>query len=326
LASLQLPADLAIEGVDLDGEVILPEGRVHVVITGGGLQAGKDGKWALNADFVGANTTTLKVRGELGARLVSPRDFDRMELALTVEAKSPKAPKGATLAVDLRAERSAQGETYTAVLSTGTRAVVNVDMTLPSGQKPLTGEWKLDVTRADATPFALGHALPDFAAKGHGVFSSDRSLARLSATGTLDAWVDKLGALQPELAALGRLDFGADFDLSSQNQLVRINRCDLRLNAGSKPVVSISALQPIEFNRGTGALTAPPSASTELMSLSIDGLPLAWAKPFLGDLSVTGQDMTGAFTVLARNDGLAMRTTRPLTLTNLEVVQRGRKI
>jgi len=326
LASLQLPADLAIEGVDLDGEVILPEGRVHVVITGGGLKAGKEGKWALSADFVGADTTTVKVRGELEARLVSPRDFDRMELALTIEAKSPKAPEGATLAVNLRAERSVQGETYAAVLSTGTRAVVSVDVTLPSGQSPLTGEWKLDVTKADANPFALGHALPDFAAKGHGVFSSDRSLARLSATGTLEAWVDKLGALQPELAALGRLDFGAGFDLSSQNQLVRINRCDLRLNAEGKAVVSMSALQPVEFNRSTGALTAPPSASTELMSLTIDGLPLAWTKPFLGDLSLTGQDLTGAFTVLARNEGLAMRTTRPLTLTNLEVVQRGRKL
>jgi hypothetical protein len=326
LADLQLPVDLAIDGVDLSGEVILPEGPIQVVITGGGLAAGHEGNWVIAADFTGTDKTQLTVRGNLVAHLSAPRSFDRIELSLSAAATGPQFPLGAQLEVKLNAARESQGETYTAVLRSGPRELVNVNLAIPKGTSPLTGSWKIDVATADSTPFALGHALPDFVAKGHGDFSADRSLVHIKATGLLNAWGEKLGQLRPELAALGRLDFYAGFDLASQDQLVRINRCDLRLSTGSKPVVSVTVLQPIELNRISGALTAAPGANAELINIVIDGIPLAWAQPFMGDLVLTGRDLNGTFTVSALRGGVAMQTSTPLTLHDLALSQNGRPL
>jgi hypothetical protein len=328
-ARLQLPVDLAIDGIDLEGDVILPEGRIHVAITGGGLTAGHEGKWAILATAVRPEATPLTVKGELIARLVTPRSFDRIELALTVAATrspSPQPSAGESLSVNLRATSEAKSETYAAVLRSGPRELLNLNLALPIGTEPLTGSWSLDVTTADVTPFAFGHALPDFEAKGNGAFSTDRTFTQIKTSGSLDAWVDQLALLRPEFASLGRLDLRASYDLSTLDQLVRLNRFDLRLSAGTKPVVSITALHPIAFNRTTGALAAAPGASPELMSLVIDGIPLAWAQPFLGAIELTGQDLRGAFIVLASNGGLSLRNSQPLTLANLTVAQRGRAL
>ncbi|MCS6242816.1 MAG: hypothetical protein H2172_03010 [Opitutus sp.] len=326
-ARLKLHFDLAIDGIDLEGDVILPEGRIHVAITGGGLKAGHEGKWAIIATVVGTDATPMTVQGELVARLMTPRSFDRIELALNVAATrspSPQPSAGASLSVNLRAASESQRETYAAILTSGPRELLNVNLVMPTGSEPLTGSWKLDVTTADAAPFALGHALPDFAGSGHGDFSTDRTFTQMRTSGSLDAWGDKLALLRPEFGSLGRLDLRAAFELSAIDQLVHLKRCDLRLSAGTKPVVSITALQPIAFNRTTGALAATPDATPELMSLVIDGIALAWAQPFLGELELTGQDLRGAFTVLASNGGLSLRNSQPLTLANLNVAQRGR--
>jgi hypothetical protein len=328
-ARLQLPVDLAIDGVDLKGDVILPEGRIHVAITGGGLKADHEGKWAIIATAVRPGATPLTVKGELIARLVTPRSFDRIELALTVAATrspSPQPSAGESLSVNLRATSEAKSETYAAVLRTGHRELLNLNLALPIGTEPLTGSWTLDLTTADATPFAFGHALPDFAAKGNGAFSTDRTFTQINTSGSLNASVDQLALLRPEFASLGHLDLRASYDLSTLDQLVRLNRFDLSLSAGTKSVASITALQPIAFNRTTGALAATPGASPELMSLVIDGIPLAWAQPFLGELELTGQDLRGAFTVLASNGGLSLRNSQPLTIANLALAQGSRPL
>ena len=321
-ARLRLPIDLAVDGVDLAGDVILPEGRIHLVITGGGLTSEQEGKWALAADFTGPEATAVSVQGNFTARLATPRSFDHFGLALTAVAKGPKVPRDTNLALTLTAACVAQSETYAAVLCTGQRQLLQVELALPFGTAPLTGSWKLDVATADASPFALGRALPDFFAKGQGNFSADRSLTQVSAAGSLVASGDKLGQLRPELSALGRLGFVADFDLASQEQVVRLKRGDLRLTAGDKPVVTVSTLQPIAFNRSTGALVASEGLA-DLMRIVIDGIPLAWVQPFLGERVLTGQDLSGAFTLSARNGGVSLRPAAPLTILNVSVAQAG---
>ena len=328
-AHLQLPVDLAIDGLDLEGDVILPEGRIHIAITGGGLKAGHEGKWAIIAKVAGTDATAMTVQGELVARLMTPRSFDRIELALTVAAPSSPSSQpseGASLALNLRATSEAGRESYSALLRSGPRENFNLNLVVPTSSEPLTGSWTLDVTTADAAPFARGHALPDFVAKGHGEFSTNRTLTQIKTSGSLDTWVDKLDPLRPELASLGRLDLRAGFELSVVEQLVSLNRCDLRLSAGTKPLVSIAALHPIAFNRTSGALAASAGTGPELMSLVIDGIPLAWLQPFLGELELTGQDLRGAFTVLASNGGLSLRNAQPLTISNLALAQRGRPL
>jgi hypothetical protein len=322
LARLNLPVDLAVDGVELSGEVRLPQGPVHVVIQGGGLVAGQEGKWSLAADASGPEATQLAVRGHLTAHLASPRVFDRLELALSAIVTGTAVPEGTTLALNGRVARDLQGETWAAALNSGPRELLQLNLAIPSASAPLSGSWKLDVATADARPFALGHALPDFAAKGQGRFSAARTGTQVQAAGLIEAWVDQLGRIRPDLTALGRLDVIADFDLAAHGQGVRLNRCDLRLAAGAAPLASVTALQPIEFNRITGAL-APGTGTSEVMRIELNGLPLAWAQPLLGELALTGQDLRGVLTVSSRNGGVSVRSTTPLTLLGFSVSQAG---
>ena len=322
---IQLPFDLVVDGVDLVGEVILPEGRrAQVSITGGGIAAGKDGKFTLTADLKSPDATMLAVRGAITARMDTPRTFERFELAATASATGPQVPQGAKLDVALTAAREAQGEAYTAAVRSGAHDLLHVDIKLPPGAAPLAGSWSLDATSADAAPLALGRPLPDFIAKGQGTFEADRLFSQIKAIGALDASVDKLTVVQPEFAALGRLALTAGFDVATQGNLVRLNKLDARVS-GEQPVASVTALQAVEFNTATGVLTAA-NPSAELLRLTLDGIPLAWARPFLGELALTGDDVRGTFAASARDGGFTLRPVSPITLTNVSVTQAGQPL
>jgi hypothetical protein len=320
---IQLPVDLAVDGVDLAGEVILPEGRAQVTITGGGLANGGDGKFVVTADMKSADST-VAFKGVLGAHMNSTRTFDRFSLTADASAKTPQVPQGATASIVLNAATDGQNETYAFSLSANGREVVQARVALPPGTAPLAGTWTLDATQADVVPFALGRPLPDFVAKGKGTFETDRFFGQIKATGSFDATLDKLGALQSELATLGRLKFTAGFDVTTQGDVVRLNTLDVSL-AGERPVFTVTAQQAIEFNLKTSAATAV-NPSADLVRLTLDGLPLAWAKPFLGDIALTGGDVRGAFTVTANDGGFAVRAAAPITLTNLSVSQAGKPL
>jgi hypothetical protein len=206
-------------------------------------------------------------------------------------------------------------------LRSGTRDIVHLDVKLPAGTAPLAGTWTLDAVTADAAPFAMGQALPDFVAKGQGAFSADRTFSQIKTAGTLDTSLDKLDVIQPEFATLGKLKLTAKFDAAHQGDLVRLNALDVQVS-GTQPVVSVTASQAIEFNTVTSELKAADPA-TDLLRITLNGVPLAWAKPFLGDIALTGDDVRGTFTASARDGGFAVRQAAPITLANLSVSQAG---
>lgn len=316
---IQLPVDLSVDGVEIDGEVILPEGRALVTLTGGGLASGNTGKFHLKAAVATAEAD-VTVDGTLGARMDSPRTFDRFDAAVDVTANAQPI-KGLTASVALNLAREKDAETYSLTTWVAKRQIYKLDVQLPPGDAPLSGTWTLDATTADAAPFALGQPLPDFVAKGQGVFSADRSLDSLKNAGSLDVTLDKLSALQPEFAALGRLTLAAGFDLALRGENLSLQKLDVRV-AGAKPVLTVVALQPVTFNIATGAVAAATPTS-ELLRISLDGLPLAWAGPFLGDLALTGDDVRGAFTVTPREGGFAVRPVEPVTLSRFSATQAG---
>ena len=320
---LNLPVDLAVDGIDVSGEVILAQGRAQITLTGGGLAVGKEGKFTLTTDLK-SGENTLAVKSVLAASMNSPRSFVKLSLTANASAKGPQLAQGAEASVAVDAVRDTDSETYTVSLRSGTRDIFHTKVNLPSGAAPLVGLWTLDATTADATPFALGRSLPDITAKGDGAFSTDREFKHVKATGKLDVTLDKLAAIQPEFAALGRLVIAAGFDAAAEGAIVRLNRLDVRVS-GAEPVVTITTAQPVEFNSVTRELNATNTAA-ELLRITLNGLPLAWAKPFLGDLAITGDDVHGEFVASANGGGFKVRPSAPITLTNLSVSKAGKPL
>ena len=325
---LQLPLDASFDGVELEGEVILPEGRgrATVKVTGGGLGAAREGKFdlAAAATLADPGVTALTLRGTLMAVMDSPRSFARLAARLDATASGPKFPDGVKLTSDLSAARLTDGESYAVAVVNQERPLVAVQAGFPNGGRRLDGTWKLDMRETDLAPFALGRPLPAFAASGAGKFDTDFTFAAVHAAGRLDATVDRLAVLNPKIPALGPMTLGAEFDLAQHGEVIGIAKLDATI-AAARPVAVVQALQAFEFNARRGELRAADPAR-ELFGITLQGVPLAWIQPFLPDLQVTGGDVHGEVVATARGGGTALRSKTPVTVAGVSVSRAGRPL
>ena len=332
LGQLRLPVDLALDGVDLEGEVILPPAprggpavRARVTLVGGGLGVGKEGRFQLdlNATFTGGNlaVNNVTLHSTLVAAMDSARTFSRFSAEPKAMAVGPQFPAGMTLSVVISATRTPGGESYTLTVANSAQQLVSATADLAAANRTLGGSWKVDLRSADLAPFALGHALPMFAATGEGTFSSDTGFAEIRAHGQLDVKADQLGVLKSELTALGAIRVLAEFDLAQRGDSTRIDRLKAELS-GARPVAALQSLQAFEFNAKTGELKVADPAR-ELVAITLHGVPLAWAQPFLPGLTLTGSDLRGEFAATANNGGMALRPRVPLAISGLTLAQAG---
>lgn len=332
LGQLRLPVDLALDGVDLEGEVILPPAprggpavRARVTLVGGGLGVGKEGRFQLdlNATFTGENlaVNNVTLQSTLVAAMDSARTFSRFSAEPKAMAVGPQFPAGVTLSAVISATRTPGGESYTLTVANSAQQLVSATADLAAANRTLGGSWKVDLRSADLAPFALGHALPMFAATGEGTFSSDTGFAEIRAHGQLDVKADQLGVLKSELAALGAIRVLAEFDLAQRGDSTRIDRLKAELS-GARPVAALQSLQAFEFNAKTGELKVADPAR-ELVAITLHGVPLAWAQPFLPGLTLTGSDLRGEFAATANNGGMALRPRVPLAISGLTLAQAG---
>ena len=324
-ARLQLPVDLALDGVALEGEVLLPGARGHArfTLTGGGLSAGHEGKFdlAANAALTATAVSTLDGHATFAATMDTPRSFTRLAVKGDATASGVNFPRGVKLATEFSAARAASGEDYTLTLATDTKQLIAVSANFPPTARQLGGTWKLDVRDADLAPFTLGRALPPFTADGGGKFEVDPATIEIHATGKLAAASENLTALRPALAAVGAIKFSADFDVTQRGDVTRVERLAVTFT-GAQPVATLTSLQSLEFNRVTRALKVADPAR-ELFALALQGVPLAWATPFLKNISATGGDLRGEFVATASEGGFSLRPKAPLTLTGVSVTQAG---
>ncbi len=330
-ARVALPFDLSLDGVELTGDVKLPPspggaaGRAHVVLTGGGLATGREGAFTfkITVALAGADVpvNSLVVAGRFVAAMDTPRTFARLATQAEAAATGVQFPQGVKLDVDLAASRAASGETYFISLFDGARVLANLKAALPFGSRHLTGTWKLDLRDPDLSPFTLGRPLPVFMLMGDGGLEVETASGEVRATGKLAASADKLGVVQSEFSAFGAVKLSAEFDLARRGDIVRVERLSATL-AGAQPVVGVEALQSFEFNAKSGELKVADPAR-DLLGLSVPGLPLTWAKPWLKDYAVSGGDLKGELVARAHNGGFSLRAKSPLSVTDFSLSQVG---
>lgn len=327
LSQLQLPVDLSVDGVDLEGEVILPPqaghgtSRLRVVLRGGGLGAGKDGAFRLDVAGAASDGGAMTIKGDLGARMDTPRTFTQFTSKLDSSVSGTQFPDGVTLRADVTAARSATGENYTVILAGKSKQLASLKADWVSSTGHIGGAWQIDLHDTDVAPFALGRKLPGFTADGGGTFETGAALDEIHATGSLKVVAERLELIRPELSAVGAANVAAEFDLLQHGDSIRVERLDATVS-GRAPVASIHGLQSFEFNLKSGELGVADPAK-DLVAISLKGLPLAWAQAFLGSMAVTGGDVRGEFSLSAREGGLALRPTAPLTIAGLSVTNAG---
>ena len=126
-AQLQLPVDLALDGLDLDGDILLPPtpggpaARAHLTLAGGGLSAGHEGRFTLDLTVAFAGdklpVNNLAVRATIVAAMDTPRSFSRLAVEPSAVATGAQFPSGVKLTAGLTATRGAAGEIYVLTLA-----------------------------------------------------------------------------------------------------------------------------------------------------------------------------------------------------------------
>ena len=321
-AQLRLPVDLSVDGLELEGDVLLPpapgapSAKAHIRIVGGGLSVGREGRFTvdLSVALVGANipVAALTAHATFIAAMDTPRTFTRFEAETSATARGEKFPQGLKLTATFGATRAPLVENYAAVFVLEGKELVAVRAEFPRDGHILSGTWKLNARTTDLAPFSIGRALPEIEAVGQGKFTTDAAFAEIQASGQLDATAAQLAVIKPELAALGTVKVTAEFDLAQQGGALRVDRLTAQFSA-ARPVAAIKSLQPFAFNATTGELkVADPSR--ELLALDLQGVPLAWVQPFIKNFKLSGGDLHGELVATASNGGLALRSKGPVTL------------
>jgi len=334
LSAFNVPENVSLDGVDLEGAVFLPDdagrpiGRAQVRLTGGGLAAGRGGRFGCDADVdlddPAAPVSSVAVHGTLEADMDPSGTLARAGLKLDATAKGPQFPDGIRLLCTASAARLAGRTTYSLTLTRGADRIASADAVSPDGSRRLSGAWSVDLRDTDLAPFALGRRLPAFYLDGDGTYEVDAASGDAHASGKARVSADRLGVVAPALAALGSVNLSADFDLARTGDLLRVDRLETSLG-GSGPVASVRALQAFELNLASGELrVARPS--DDIVGISVSGLPLAWLAGALPGVGLSGDDAQGEFVMRAENGRLALRTKAPLSAAGVSLSRGGRAL
>ena len=327
-AQLALPVDLAVDGLDLEGELILPGARGHarVALAGGGLGSGREGRFELimTASLTSTAVSTVETHSIVTATMDTPRSFTHLGLKAEATASGPKFPGGVKLSAATSAARTAAGEDYALSLATVDKKIVAVQASFPLAASKLAGTWMLDAHDIDVAPFTLGRALPPFSAAGEGLFDLDAALTVVHAVGKFNAKSESLAAIRPEFGAFGALQIDAEFDLTQNGDRILVERFKTSVS-GAQPVATVESLQSLTYNRTTHGLK-PTDPARELFAVNLPGLPLIWAQPFAKNFSVSGGNVHGEFAATATDGGFSLRPKAPLTATGLSFAQAGKPL
>ncbi len=332
LSGWTLPCDVSLDGIELEGDVLLAGPtdnapvRVHLIVKGGGLAAGRPGTFTIEASATDPSTqvTAVHAQGRLVATMDTPRTLQRIELEADCSVQGGSFPEGFAWTADLAAARGPTEETYSLALARERRPVVQIVARASRETGRLQGNWKVDVRDADGAPLVAGRQLPAVAAAGEGVFGADADFAEVQVSGRVNAVANHLDVLAPALARVGEVTLATHFNLTRTAQTIRLDELGFSL-AAERPVAVVHSLQPFQVDEKTGELrVADPQQ--DWIEASIQGLPLAWFPALRDSLTFAGGEATGGFMIRAADGKFALIPKAPLVATGVTVQRAGRPL
>ncbi len=319
LTGWELPPDVSIDAVELEGDILLPSPphtdpiAVHVIVTGGGIGPGRDGHFDLTTTFplisdAGFLIAMITTHGQLALTTTSARRPSRIELTSYISAKGRALPADLSFAVALSAADQTHGETYDLSLKRADRRVAALTVRCPTATGPIAGTWTIDARDSDLATFFPPSAVPTLATTGTGAFETDDTFARLRVTGQLNT--TGRGLASP-FDRVGTVTLHTDFDLTHSAASLRVDRLGAKLS-GAEPIATLQSLQAFTIDETTGALR-PAAPAADWLGGSLTGLPLAWIFNPTRGFAPAGGAMSGEFFVRADAGKFFVRSKSPLT-------------
>lgn len=328
---LQFDREVVLDTCRIGAEVVYPQaadqppGAIRLNVTGGKFGPGREARFDFEAQAVNpapdASIAMVEIRGALTLVLNTEGAFERVAVQAAAEARGPVLSAPAALQAGMVLARTATGEKYTAALNSiedgrETRLIA-LDCEYVAGGSRLDGAWDVRVEDRQLTPFLLGLAAPQFHVTGEGRFEFNPAAPAGRLNGRL-AWdSSRLEAIDPRLRDIGALHTKTTFDFEYEGGRMRVSELTVDIS-GPKPLLALRTVQPYTVNLATlGIAAADPQK--ELLRVKIEGVPVAWARPFLPDFEVEGEEMQGEFAVALREERIWLRTTEPVRVSGLAI-------
>jgi hypothetical protein len=331
LGALSLPVDGSLDGVDVEGEVLFTPfpgkapARVHVVMSGGGLGAGREGAFTVDASGTlpdpSLPVSAVAAHASVSASMDSSRSVDRLRVVADITDGTGDSQRGLTLEADVRSQAAPRAEAYTLSLSRAGRQIARVVARLPGDTHELRGTWELALRDSDLAPYFPDHPLPSSSLRGSGYFDTDSGFAQVHASGLLALKAEHLGVVSGALEPVGAVALEARFEATRSGRSIRVDRLGVTL-AGERPVATVDSVRPFAIDEAAGTLN-PSDPGGDLFDADIHGLPLAWLSGLTGAVAVAGGDATGEFLVRATNGGFELRPKVAFAAAGLTVRSAG---
>lgn len=337
LARSTLPWAVELGAVAVQGRARLPgaPGRLppeaDFQLTGGGFAPGATGDLVLAATISDptphAPVARLETRLTLALRQTRERTFDRVDLSLVAEAAGPRLTGRHQLKFVGAVARGPAGEELTLELDTlpagGAERLLELRAHLPAGAREFTGDWTVRARAEQVEPFFLGGPLPRFTATGAGTFRLAPAGGALALAGQVRVEAAQLEVLDPALRPLGAVRLESEFDVSAAGGIAWLNRLHVRLD-GAEPAVELTTRRAVGFERAANALRFRELAEGELARLTLHALPVAWVRPWIRAVDVSGGVARGDFSLLAADGRVRLHPVAPLAVDGLTLVRAGR--
>jgi len=333
LSRWTLPCDLSMDGVDLEGDVLVANAssdqpsRLHVLIKGGGLAAGREGAFdieitgsILGAEFAAAG---LAAQGRLAVAMATPRVIRRIDLKAGLSAGAPY-PSDLILSEEIIADAGAGEGAFSVSLTRDGRPLASVSAKVPDATALPAGTWKLDLPESDVAAVLADSELPTLAAKGEGTFDADANFTRVHALGRLGVTATQLGTLEPSLQGVAKLSIDTSLDATLTGPSIRVDHLSATL-AGTAPIAEARLVQAFDIDANTGAFK-PTDPAGDWVEISLRQLPLAWVPVSVNGITLSGGDVTGALALRVKQGGFTLRTTSPLAAGGVSVLRAGRTL
>ncbi len=325
LGQWKLPCAMTLDGVDLEGDVLAapPSGRIpirlHLVITGGGMAAGRSGAFTVVATVMnrGLSEPGYETKGRLAIDMDSPRTFNRLVFSTEMRGGGDQL-----LALDAIAVRGPDGETWTYRLARGPRILMSASARFQPGALRPEGTWSVDLGEGDAAVLPIGASLPFATLSGGGDFDAPPDLSSFHAAGRLRAAGLQPGTLPAFMDGVAGATIDAAFDLTGDSHTLHLDRATASVTGEGGWKAVLTSVQPLSIDEATGSVAgARPDA--DLLACTLGDFPLALLHGLPGGLRIASGEAAGAFALRLGGGGFSVRPTAPLVAHGVALSRDG---
>lgn len=327
----ELPFDLALEEVMLEGEVLLPgkDGSAPLrwpwAMEGRGFKQGGEGtlNFRLSSGPAGGDEKwTLSTSGQLKARMDTSRTLHSLSVDGACIVGSDTL--ASNLRMDLKAElgRIREGLRCDLDFRRNGKPSLEFHLVSPTGMGGLSGSWKASFDRGDLSFLSADLTSLSFHGTGHLELPPTLSSAHCSGQAALA--IGDPGRLHSALRSFSSLELDTAFDGICDGKELRLASLELTL-ANPAPVLKLRTVKPITL-MAAGKLLSPTQLEGDWFEAELVGFPVSWLSGLMDGLSFEGGALEGRLGGGVEKGAVRLQSREPLQARGVALSLRGKTL